>query len=106
LEEGNRFELTVRIAASDGLRHTPSGLPSLRLRVAHASRRQEGGRERAVELETEVVAFGDTAAKLAKLPIGDAVRLTGFLDRKGVKYPTLELHVTDFEYSARDSGPD
>jgi hypothetical protein len=49
-----------------------------------------------VELETEVVAFGDTAARLARLLIGETARLTGFLDRRGAKYPTLELHVTDF----------
>ncbi len=86
----------MRVVSSDGLRHTPSGLPTLRLRVAHASTRQEGGRNRAVELETEVVAFGDTAQSLARLPLGDMATLTGFLDRKGVKNPTLELHVTDF----------
>jgi len=86
----------VRLAGSDGLRHTPSGLPTLRLRVAHGSRQQEGERSRAVEIETEVVAFGDTAQRLARLPPGEQVRLSGFLDRKGVKYPTLELHVTDF----------
>lgn len=47
-------------------------------------------------METEVVAFGDTAQRLARLPTGEQIRLFGFLDRKGVKYPTLELHVTDF----------
>jgi primosomal replication protein N len=88
--------LTVRLASSDGLRHTPSGLPTLRLRVTHSSQRQEGGRSRTVEMETEVVAFGDTAQRLARLPMGEQTRLSGFLDRKGVKYPTLELHVTDF----------
>lgn len=50
-----------------------------------------------VEIETEVVAFGDTAKALARLPLGEQARLFGFLDRKGVKYPTLELHVTEFE---------
>ncbi len=86
----------VRLAGSDGLRHTPSGLPTLRLRVVHTSQQQEGGRSRAVEMDTEVVAFGDTAQRLARLPMGEQVSLSGFLDRKGVKYPTLELHVTDF----------
>jgi primosomal replication protein N len=89
--------LTVRIAASDGLRYTPSGLPTLRLRVVHTSQQTEGGRSRAVEMDTEVAAFGDTAKRLAQVPSGDQVRLSGFLDRKGVKFPTLELHVTEFE---------
>ena len=86
----------MRLASSDGLRHTPSGLSTLRLRVAHGSQQQEGGRSRAVEMETEVVAFGDTARRLARLPMGEQARLSGFLDRKGAKNPTLELHVTDF----------
>jgi primosomal replication protein N len=89
--------LTVRLAGSDGLRHTPSGLPTLRLRVAHGSQQQEGGRSRAVEIETEVVAFGDTAQRLARLPMGEEARLSGFLDRRGAKNPMLELHVTEFE---------
>jgi len=93
--------LTARLASSDGLRHTPSGLPTLRLRVVHTSRQQEGGRDRAVEIETDVVAFGDTAKELARLPIGEQARFLGFLDRKGMKYPTLELHVTDFVVSDR-----
>lgn len=88
--------MTARLTGSDGLRHTPSGLPSLRLRVAHASQQREGGRSRAVEIETEVAVFGDTAQKLAKLPLGTTVRLSGFLDRRGVNHPALELHVTDF----------
>ena len=92
----------MRLAGSDGLRHTPSGLPTLRLRVAHASQQSEGGSNRAVEIETEVVAFGDTARRLARLPMGERARLSGFLDRKGVKYPTLELHVTEFELFSPD----
>jgi primosomal replication protein N len=64
--------------------------------VVHASQQQEGGRSRTVELESEVVAFGDVARELAKVGIGAQVRLTGFLDRKGVKNPMLEPHVTEF----------
>lgn len=49
-----------------------------------------------VELESEMVAFGEVAQKLAKVGIGAQVRLIGFLDRKGVKNPTLEPHVSEF----------
>ena len=95
----------VRVVSNDGLRHTPSGLPTIRLRVVHASQQVEGGRSRTVEMETEVVAFGDTAQRLAHLSIGGQARLSGFIDRKGVKYPTLELHVTEFVQPA-SSGRD
>ncbi len=50
-----------------------------------------------VELESEVVAFAATAEKLARLNSGEQANLKGFIDRKGVKYPQLELHVTEFE---------
>ena len=97
----------MRLTGSDSLRHTPSGLPTLRLRVAHTSQQQEGGRSRAVEMESEVVAFAATAEKLARLNIGEQVNLKGFIDRKGVKYPQLELHVTEFEIiQPAVSGPD
>lgn len=88
----------MRLAESPGLRHTPSGLPVLRLRVIHAQQQQEAGRERTVEIETEVVAYAEAAKRLSQVPVGETLRLFGFLDRKGVKNPALELHVTDFLY--------
>lgn len=62
----------------------------------HAGAQSEAKRQRQVEIETELVAFGAVAESLARLPAGRTVRVAGFLDRKGVNNPQLELHVTEF----------
>lgn len=82
-----------------GLRHTPAGLAALRLKVVHSGPQEEARRQRTVEMETELVAFGDIAEALAKVRKGSALKLTGFLDRKSAQgnYGNqLELHVTEF----------
>ena len=80
------------------LRTTPAGMPVLRFQMHHLSEQQEAGRTRPVEVETELVAYGKVAQELAKAKPDDKLRLTGFIDRKGVRNPQLELHVTGFEY--------
>lgn len=92
----NRFELAGRLTATSGPRRTPAGLPTLRMQMRHASMQSEAGRERAVEVETELVAYGEIAQALGGLETGTDVRLAGFIDRKGVRDARLELHVTDF----------
>ena len=80
-----------------GLRHTPAGLPVLRLKVLHKGPQEEARHQRMVEVETEAVAFGNVAEALAKVEKGNALKLAGFLDRKSAQSPQLELHVTGFE---------
>ena len=77
------------------LRHTPAGLPALRVKVSHESNVVEAGRQRQVRLETEVVAFGEVAARMSQAATGQALKLTGFIDRKGANQ--IEMHVTEFE---------
>jgi primosomal replication protein N len=83
--------------ATSGARTTPAGLPVLRFQVRHTSEQLEGGRTRPVEVEAELVAYGKVARDLAQVQPGDQLRFTGFIDRKGVRNPQLELHVTGFE---------
>ncbi len=71
-------------------------MPVLRFQVQHTSVQQEAGKTRPVEVETELVAYGKVAEGLAKARPGDRLKLTGFIDRKGVRNPQLELHVTEF----------
>jgi primosomal replication protein N len=66
--------------------------------VAHAGPQAEARRQRTVEMETELVAFGDVAEALAKVEKGSALKLAGFLDRKSAQSKQLELHVTGFEF--------
>jgi len=87
--------------ATSGPRTTPAGMPVLRLQVQHTSNQEEAGRTRPVELETELVTYGKVAQalteKLAKASPESRYKFTGFIDRKGVRNPQLELHVTGFE---------
>ena len=57
---------------------------------------EEARRQRQVEIETELVAFGPVAEALAKVAQGSGLKLTGFLDRKSAQSNQLELHVTEF----------
>ena len=82
--------------ATSGPRRTPSGLATLRFQVKHTSTQQEAGKTRTVEVETELVAFGPVAQGLGNIQPGAALKLTGFIDRKGARDPRLELHVTEF----------
>jgi len=95
--ERNRVEIDGRVVASDGLRRTPAGLPSLSLRIEHESGQREAGHDRRVSCELETIAFGEPATKMTGLKQGDQVRLTGFLERKGLRDPRPILHVTAHE---------
>ena len=79
-----------------GLRKTPAGIAALRLKVVHTGPQSEAQRQRTVEIETELVAFGPVAEALSKVKMGSVLKLAGFLDRKGAQNPQLELHVTEF----------
>ncbi len=93
----NRVELTARLAANDGLRYTPAGLPVLQLRLDHGSTQQEAERSRQVECEMEAVLFGPLAVRAATVAPGSSLHCRGFLDRKSARNPQLVLHVTEFE---------
>ncbi len=92
----NHLEIVGRIVMSGGLRHTPAGLPSLQLKLAHTSEQSEAGHRRRVECEVEALAFGGAATALAGLPSGSQVGLTGFLDRRSARNPQPVLHVTGY----------
>lgn len=89
--EGSIIELTV-------LRHTPSGLPVLNFRIAHASEQTEAGLARRVDVELAAVALGPAAVLLGGSKPGDALRLDGFLAAKSAKSRQPVLHVERIEF--------
>ncbi len=93
----NRLDIAGVVVELGGLRHTPSGLPSLQLRLKHVSEQIEAGHRRLVECEVDALAFGETATALATLARGMALRLTGFLDRRSARNPQPLMHVTGYE---------
>ena len=84
--------------ATSGARTTPAGMPVLRFQVQHTSVQQEAGKTRPVEVEADLVAYGKVAQELVKAKPGEKLKFIGFIDRKGIRNPQLELHVTGFEH--------
>jgi primosomal replication protein N len=93
----NRFAVEGILAERGDLRHTPAGIPAIECLLAHRSLQQEAGGERRVECDVHVVAFGDVAQALAKVPLGSALRCDGFIARRYRTGLSTALHLTRFE---------
>ena len=93
--QANALTLSGTITAIEPLRHTPAGLPLLRLQIAHRSTQTEAGMQRQVECEVGAVGIGDIATALATFKQGAAIQVTGFLSKKGRGSTQLTLHVTE-----------
>ncbi len=87
-----------RIVELDALRHTPAGVPILKFRLGHESTQDEAGSQRKVSCEVAAVAFEREAKLLSAAPLGTAVTVTGFLDRKGHSSRQLMLHAVKIEF--------
>ncbi len=94
----NQLSITGSIIELAQLRHTPSGVPVLSFRLAHASEQIEAGLPRKVECELQAVALGQTALLLQGAKPGDGAKLTGFLAAKGSKSKQPVLHVERIEF--------
>jgi len=86
--------LTGELATIEPLRYTPAGIPLLAFRLLHRSRQTEAGLKRQVECEMGGVAMADVAVAMARLKPGQAVKLSGFLNRKNRLSTQLILHAT------------
>lgn len=92
--ETNAVALSGALVAIEPLRHTPAGIPLLNFRLAHKSQQIEAGYKRQVECEMNGVAIGDTAVEISRLQTGQAISVSGFLNRKNRMSAQLILHVT------------
>jgi len=96
----NDVQLSGRIVERAALRYTPAGLPAMDIRLAHESELMHAGAPRKVSLEMHATAIGDLALDLARVPVGDAIDLRGFLGKqrngKGVM-----LHISAFVPSSQ-----
>ena len=86
--------MTGELATIEPLRYTPAGIPLLAFRLLHRSRQTEAGLKRQVECEMGGVAMADVAVAMARLKPGQAVKLSGFLNRKNRLSTQLILHAT------------
>ena len=93
----NRLTLDATLAERGDLRYTPAGVPALECVLKHTSVQPEAGGERKVDCELAVVAFGQAAVALARVPTGTPLRCKGFLARRYRTGITIALHVNEFE---------
>jgi len=91
------------IAEIEPLRYTPSGIPHMSFRLRHESRQREADAERDVSIEMSIVALGTPALDAAKLEIGQAVAVKGFLSRRSLKSDYPVLHVNQIKLLQEES---
>ena len=91
----NEIALSGELTAIEPLRYTPAGIPLLSFKLAHRSQQTEAGLKRQVECEMGGVAMAEVAVAMSRLKPGQAVKLSGFLNRKNRMSAQLILHVTE-----------
>ena len=93
--EANEIALSGELTTIEPLRYTPAGIPLLSFKLKHQSRQVEAGLKRQVECEVGGVAMAEVAVAMSRLKPGQAVRMSGFLNRKNRMSTQLILHVTE-----------
>jgi len=92
--QANTVTLSGTIASIEPIRHTPAGLPLVRLQLHHGSTQTEAGIPRQVECTMGCVGIGGIATALSKYQAGAVIQVTGFLSQKGRGGTHNILHVT------------
>ncbi len=78
----NNYQLSGEIIKPPQLTHSPAGISHLRFVLEHQSEQIEAGLPRRSYVRITVVMSGDLAPQWAKeLNVGNAVQVTGFLNR-------------------------
>ena len=93
----NQVAMSGQLIEKQPLAYTPAGLPLLKAQLAHQSQQVEAGATREVRLQMEVLAIGEIANRLSRVPEGGPIRIKGFLAAKSLKYPRPVLHITAFD---------
>ena len=93
--EANEIALSGELTVIEPLRYTPAGIPLLSFKLKHQSRQMEAGLRRQVECEMGGVAMAEVAVAMSRLKPGQAVRMSGFLNRRNRMSTQLILHVTE-----------
>ena len=78
----NRLVLTGRVVKLSDTQRSPAGLPIARFVLDHRSLQQEAGFSREARCRLSVLAAGEQLAPaVAKLSVGVAVKVSGFISR-------------------------
>ena len=93
----NQLTLSGEVTSLESLRYTPAGIPIVSFRLRHTSIQDEAGMKRQADCEVPVVAMAEMANKAKTLPVGDSIKVLGFLTKKSLKNDRLVLHVTKLD---------
>ena len=93
----NLVTLTAVWIERDALRYTPAGVPMVSGKLQHQSAQQEAGSQREVGFEIPALAAAEQVDAALAIPLGQACRVTGFLNRKSRNSKTLVLHIKHIE---------
>ena len=93
--DANEIALSGELTVIEALRYTPAGIPIINFKLAHRSQQIEAGLKRQVECEMGGVAMAEVAVAMARWKPGQAVKVSGFLNRKNRMSAQLILHATE-----------
>ena len=106
----NRLSIEASLADKKPLRYSPSGAAVLECTVWHESQVKQASSDRKLSFLAPVKAVGPIAEQLAVQPLGQALRLSGFVaPRASARSQTeaaarpvagLIFHVTEFDIGA------
>ena len=96
--------MSGELAAIEPLRYTPAGIPLLSFRLSHRSRQTEAGLKRQVECEMGGVAMAEAALAMSRFKAGQAVKVSGFLNRKNRMSAQLRSFLLGEEATAAQAG--
>jgi primosomal replication protein N len=103
----NELRLQATVVEMGVLRYTPANVPAIDLELEHGSEQSDAGAMRQVKLTLKAVAFGTMAERLARQPMNQTLRFSGFL-ALGARSKTPKLHIQDFttvEAAPNDAQP-
>jgi primosomal replication protein N len=92
----NELNIDATPVARSALRYTPAGVAVTEGSFRHAGLQLEAGTERSLDFEFAAVAVGPVALGLEREPLGEPLRLTGFIAPRSRRSSRLVVHITDY----------
>jgi primosomal replication protein N len=96
----NQVAITGELIERSALRYTPAAVAVLDLKLLHCENVDQAGSSRSIQFEISVVAMGDLALMWQSIPLGQIVKVQGFLAAARQNSPRLVLHATDIGISS------
>jgi len=94
--EVNTVRLQGRLIAKSEIRYTPAGIEVFEGVLGHDGEQEEAGVTRKLQIEVQLVSFGETAHRLNAEPIGKVLTVSGFLAPRYQRGKTLIVHIKEY----------